>query len=123
MSAKRVLDVGNCGPDHHSLTMMVSRNFDGVSVDQAHQADDAVSLVNENDYSLVVVNRLLDRDGSQGMSVIAELKAAKPELPIMLVTNYQEHQDAAVAAGCVPGYGKNDLFSPTTVELFRGYLA
>ena len=58
-----------------------------------------------------------------GVAVFMVLKATKPELPIMLVTNYQQHQDAAVAAGCVPGYGKNDLFSPTTVELFRGYLA
>lgn len=103
--------------------MMVSRNFEGVAVDQAHQAVDAVSLIDQNEYAMVVVNRLLDCDGSQGMDVITELKAKQPDLPIMLVTNYQEHQDAAIAAGCAPGYGKSDLFSPATVDLFRGYLA
>lgn len=119
---KRVLDIGNCGPDHHSLTMMVSNNF-GATVDQAHQADDALALLAQNQYALVVVNRLLDRDGSSGMDVITQVQEAHSDLPVMLVTNYEEHQKAAVAAGCEPGYGKNDLFNPATVDLLGKYLS
>ena len=119
--SKRVLDVGNCGPDHHSLTMMVTNNFDA-TVDQAHQAGDALSLLAENNYALVVVNRLLDCDRSPGMDVIKQVQEQHPDVPVMLVTNFDEHQKAAVAAGCKPGYGKNDLFSPASIELFSCYL-
>lgn len=119
---KRVLDIGNCGPDHHSLTMMVTQNFDAV-VDRAHRADDALALLAQNDYSLVVVNRLLDEDGSSGMNVVKQVQETHADLPVMLVTNYDQHQRAAVAAGCRPGYGKNDLFSQSTIELFKNYLS
>jgi DNA-binding response OmpR family regulator len=118
---KRVLDIGNCGPDHHSLTKLVAANFDA-AVDQAHQAVDALSLLEQNEYSLVVVNRLLDCDGTAGMAVISQLKAKYPELPVMLVTNFEEHQQAAIEAGCQPGYGKNDLFSDATIALLSKYL-
>jgi len=124
MAGKRVLDIGNCGPDHHSLTMMVTRNFDdNIAVDQAHQAVDALTLLKQHEYALVIVNRLLDCDGTEGMDVVRQVKAEQPDLPVMLVTNFEEHQRAAVEAGCETGYGKNDLFSPGTVELFRKYLA
>ena len=122
MSGKRVLDIGNCGPDHHSLTMMVTRNFEDAVVDQAHQAVDALTLLKQHEYALVVVNRLLDCDGTEGMDVVRQVKAEQPDLPVMLITNYEEHQRAAVEAGCETGYGKNDLFSPSTVELFGKYL-
>lgn len=123
MSVKRVLDVGNCSPDHHSLTMMVTQNFDDTVIDQAHQAVDALTLLKQHTYALVVVNRLLDCDGTEGMDVVRQLKAEQPDLPVMLITNYEEYQQNAVAAGCELGFGKNDLFSPPTVELFSKYLA
>ena len=102
--------------------MMVTKNFDAV-VDQAHQAADALSLLAENDYALVVVNRLLDCDRSPGMDVIKQVQEQHPDVSVMLVTNYEEHQRAAVAAGCEQGYGKNDLFNDATIELFKQYLA
>ena len=102
--------------------MMVTNNFDAV-VDHADQASDALSLLGENEYAFAVVNRLLDCDGSSGMDVVKQVQTAHPTLPVMLVTNYEQHQQAAVAAGCEPGYGKNDLFSPTTVQLFEKYLS
>lgn len=118
---KRVLDVGNCGPDHHSLTKLVTTNFDA-TVDHANQAVDALSLLDKHEYSLAVVNRLLDCDGSEGMDVVRQIKVKRPTLPVMLVTNYDEHQQAAINAGCEPGYGKNDLFSESTVALLTKYL-
>lgn len=119
---KRVLDIGNCGPDHHSLTKLVTNNFDA-AVDQAHQAVDALSMLEKDDYALAVVNRLLDCDGSSGMDVIRQVKEKYSDLPVMLVTNFEEHQAAAVAAGCEPGYGKNDLFSDSTIKLLSNYLS
>ena len=43
------------------------------------------------------------------------------EVPVMLVTNYPEHQALAVAAGAVPGFGKNALNSPQTRECLAPY--
>ena len=119
--SKRVLDVGNCGPDHHSLTKLVTNNFKA-TVDQAHQAVDALTMLDQNQYALAVVNRLLDCDGSSGMEVIRQLKEKQPTMPVMLVTNFEEHQKSAVEFGCEPGYGKNDLFSEATVSLLAKYL-
>jgi hypothetical protein len=40
----------------------------------------------------------------------------------MLVTNFPEHDRAAVEVGAVPGFGKRDLANPTTAERLRQYL-
>ena len=119
---KRVLDVGNCVPDHAAIRELVQQHFDA-EVDQAHQSADALEALNRRDYDLVLVNRKLDCDYSEGTEVIRKMKAAGAEVPVMLVTNYSEHQDAAVELGAVPGFGKLALQAPETLELLRGYLA
>ncbi len=63
-----------------------------------------------------MVNRKLDIDYTDGLEIIRQIKA-DPQLaavPCMLVTNYAEHQQAAVAAGAEPGFGKLELGSPET---------
>ena len=52
-------------------------------------------------YDLVLVNRKLDIDYSDGTEVIRTLKgdSKTADVPLMLVTNYPEHQEAAIAAG------------------------
>ena len=119
---QRVLDIGNCGPDHGAITQLVTAQFDAV-VDGADRAGDALKLLADKDYALVMVNRLLDIDGSPGMDVIKSVKEQYPDLPVMLITNFEEHQQAAVAEGCVPGFGKRELSSNSTVELLGQYLA
>ena len=118
---RRVLDIGNCGPDHGAISQLISAQFDAV-VDQADRAVDALKLLANNDYALAVVNRLLDIDGTPGMDVVKSVQDQYPDLPIMLITNFEEHQQAAIAAGCVPGFGKRELSSNATVELLGQYL-
>ena len=43
--------------------------------------------------------------------------AALAATPVMLVTNYPEHQQAAVEAGAEPGFGKDVLRSAETAAL------
>jgi CheY-like chemotaxis protein len=120
---QRVLDVGNCGPDHGAIRRLVESRFDA-RVDQAHQADDALKALERQPYALVLVNRQLDCDYSDGIEVIRQIKA-RPELadvPVMLVTNYAEHQAAAQQIGAVAGFGKSALASDETVERLRTYL-
>ncbi|QDU87008.1 Transcriptional regulatory protein ZraR [Pirellulimonas nuda] len=120
---KRVLDIGNCGPDHASLTRFFLKHF-GAEVAQANLAADALAKLKEQSFDLAVVNRKLDADYSDGIEVIKQLKAdpATAELPVMLITNYPEHQDAAEKVGALRGFGKLELEKPETVERCRAVL-
>ena len=55
---------------------------------------------------------------SDGIDVIRALKADAElsKTPVMLVTNFAEHQQLAVAAGAVEGFGKQSLRDPATRE-------
>ena len=120
---KTVVDCGNCGPDFHSIRQFVTSNFDAVVV-QSHNAEETLKLLRQRDVALVTVNRKLDRDYSDGMEVVNAIKADEEvgQGPVMLVTNYEEHQQAAMEAGCVRGFGKLALRDPRTVELLQPYL-
>jgi CheY-like chemotaxis protein len=43
-------------------------------------------------------------------------------IPVMLVTNYAEHQDAAVAAGALRGFGKLEFENRSTIERLAAVL-
>lgn len=117
---KRVLDVGNCGPDHASIKSLLARHFD-CQVDQAHGPEDTIAALRESEYHLVLINRKLDRDYSDGIEIIKQLKADAElsELPVMLVTNHAEHQDVAVSIGAERGFGKLQFDEPETVESLK----
>lgn len=121
---KRVVDCGNCSPDHAAIRRMVQANFD-VEVEQTHGAEDTLSQLRSGDVHLLLVNRKLDQDYSDGVDIIRQVKA-DPQLsgiPTMLVTNYEEHQEAAIALGAVRGFGKLSLADPGTIEKLKPYLA
>lgn len=115
---KRVLDVGNCGPDFASITNFLTSQFD-CEVDQAHGLEDALAKLRQDEYALVLVNRKLDRDYSDGIEIIKAIKAdvLLSEVPVMLVTNYAEHQAAAVELGAERGFGKLELDAATAERL------
>ena len=114
--SKRVLDVGNCGPDLAAITSFLTSHFD-CTVDQAHGTDDALEKLRAGSYDLVTINRKLDRDYSDGVEVLKAIKAdaAVADVPVMLVTNLLEHQELAVSLGAVRGFGKLEYDQPETV--------
>ena len=120
---KRVLDVGNCVPDHAAIRRLVEGNFDAEVV-QAHDADDALAALAADCFDLVLVNRKLDRDYSDGIEVIRQIKAEPrtAAVPVMLITNYADHQNLAVAAGAERGFGKLQFDHPETVDRLRAFL-
>ena len=120
---KRVLDVGNCGPDHSSIRHFLDKHFE-CEVLQADGSDDALAALRKGQVDLVLVNRKLDMDYSDGIEVIRQIKAAADvaHVPTMLVTNYEEHHDAAMEIGALRGFGKLDLAKPETVEKLQPIL-
>jgi two-component system chemotaxis response regulator CheY len=120
---KRVLDVGQCGPDHSTIRSYLSRNFD-CEVVQVDDAPGALGQLKAGQFDLVLVNRKLDVDYSDGIEVIRAIKAdaATQSVPVMLVTNYPEHQEAAMAVGAVRGFGKLEFGKPETRDKLAAIL-
>lgn len=120
---KKVLSVGQCGPDHSSICRLIEGNYDAKVV-PANHATDALEKLKTEQFDLVLVNRKLDIDYSNGLEVIKKIKADPQwkDLPVMLITNYAEHQQQAVEAGAVPGFGKLEYDKPETHEKLRLYL-
>ena len=117
---KKILDVGNCAPDHAALVQFLKQNF-SCDVSQANQADDAIATLQDSPFDLVLVNRKLDIDYTDGLEVIKKIKAnsATQTIPVMLITNFPEHQEAAEAVGAVRGFGKLEYNKPETLERVR----
>lgn len=118
--SKKVLDVGNCGPDFGAISRFLTTNFD-CQVDQADHLEDTQTKLRKGDYALVLINRKLDCDYTDGIEILKQIKADDQlsGVPVMLVTNLAEHQDAAVAAGAERGFGKLEFEEAETVERLR----
>jgi CheY-like chemotaxis protein len=58
------------------------------------------------------------------MEILKQIKADAQlrQVPVMLVTNYADHQALAVAAGAEPGFGKLALDTPDTLEKLSRFL-
>jgi len=123
MAQARLLDVGNCDPDHLMIRRMLSEHFD-VEIDRVMFASEAIERMRQTKYDLVLFNRLVFDDGSEGIELVRKAKAdpALAAVPIMMISNFPEAQAASVAAGGVTGFGKAGVGSPETVSLLERYL-
>lgn len=120
---KTVLDVGNCVPDHAAIRSLVTSNF-AAEVLQAHETQDTLAILRRQPVHLVLINRKLDRDYSDGIEILKQIKAdpVLAAIPVMLITNFPEYQQAAVAAGAEPGFGKDELHEAATTEKLARFL-
>ncbi len=120
---KQVLDVGNCGPDHAAIRHLIESNFDAVVL-SAQSTADALSVLKQQTIDLVLVNRKLDIDYSDGLKVIQSIKADDQvgEVPVMMVTNFEEHQVLAQQAGAERGFGKLALQEQETISILERFL-
>ncbi len=122
--SKRVLSIGNCSFDHRALSEVIESNFPA-QVMKADTLPDALSQLKSGPFDLVLVNRQLDSDGSEGLQVIEQMKtdSALRHIPVMMITNFSEHQANAQQAGAVEGFGKHDLQSSEAVDKLRPFLS
>jgi CheY-like chemotaxis protein len=124
MKAKRVLSVGQCWADHGSIVRTFKKEF-GTDVEPAEDAGTALERLRQGEYALVLVNRVFDADGSSGVELIKRVKS-DPTLravPVMLVSNYDDAQAEAAAAGAASGFGKAALGRPQMLERVRPFVA
>lgn len=112
----KILDVGQCGFDGPRMARLWHEAL-GAEVDCANTGDDAVEMLQRTDYDIVLVNRVLASDESSGLEVIERLLMLQREIPVMLVSDLAEAQDAAVALGAVRGFGKAHLGERSTLDL------
>ncbi len=123
-SSPRVLSIGNCGPDHGAIERLLRSRFDAV-VEAAHSAQESLAAIQRQRYDLILVNRVFDHDGDSGLELLKRLKSAESAVstPVMLISNFPEYQEQAVAVGAEPGFGKSSLQDPRTVERLARYLS
>jgi hypothetical protein len=114
----RILDVGQCGVDGPAIMQLLHEEL-GAIVKSAATADEAKRQLASSKFDLVLVNRELAADRSSGVDLIADLVKNGMTVPLMLVSDYPEAQDAAVAGGAVRGFGKSTLEDRTTLQLIK----
>ncbi len=122
MSQKTVLSVGQCRPDSAAISQYMKSHF-GATVLTADLPNEALAVLMESPVDLVLINRLLDMDSSDGLAILTQIRASsKPDIPVMLVSNYPEWQEKAVQMGAVYGFGKAQLNQPETRERLAAIL-
>jgi DNA-binding response OmpR family regulator len=123
MSAKQVLSIGQCRPDQAAISHYLTSHFD-VKVLTADLATETDQMIRELRFDLILINRKLDADYSDGMEILQRLCADKAtaDIPVMLVSNFADWQEKAVALGARYGFGKAELNQPETRQRLRAVL-
>lgn len=121
---KTVLSIGQCRPDQAAITHFLKSRF-GAQVLSTDLADESLQVLADQEVNLVLINRKLDADYSDGMDILKAIKSnpKTAEVPVMLVSNFPEWQEKAVNAGATWGFGKAELNSPETAERLSGLLS
>jgi DNA-binding NarL/FixJ family response regulator len=123
MEMKKVVLVGHCGADGSYLRLAVNKAVKGASVLLAYDEASLKKLIDAGP-DLILLNRQLDYGfpEDEGVGLIKRLRASHPALKMMLVSNYEDAQEAAVQAGALPGFGKRELGTPRVTQLLRAAL-
>lgn len=105
------MSVGQCMIDHPAISRLL--NSLGLEVEKIDTADEALRILKtkKNQYSMVLINRKLHVDNSEGMELLKKIKS-DPEIKdtkVMIISNYKEVQEEALRWGAVYGFGKAEL--------------
>ena len=111
---QRIVLVGHCNPDSSMLRSTIRRVAPDTIVDRASDDEEVAASLPAAD--LLLVNRALDGDfsASDGIELIRSLPPGSPVA--MLISNFPHAQDAAVAAGAAPGFGKSEIGAAHTPQ-------
>lgn len=114
----KILDVGQCGVDGPRMMDLFKAKL-GAQVENAGDAREASRKIQQGAYDIVLINREFAADGGSGIELIRSLRETGVDVPLMLVSDHDDAQEEAVAAGAARGFGKSALSEPATLELIR----
>ena len=117
MPITHVALVGHCGFDSGSLSRFASEVAPDAQVVRVNDQRSLDNLTGPD--TLLLVNRVLDGRfdvGGSGIELIKTLVAQPNPGPVMLISNYDDAQQQAQAAGALPGFGKSQVGDPAVRE-------
>lgn len=110
--------VGHCGPDSFMLRSSIRRAIPDAEIVSFDSDSDVERGMSSAD--LLLVNRLMDGrfENASGIEFIRHMRAASGEHgpAMILVSNFEDAQREAEAAGALPGFGKRELHDESTRE-------
>ena len=123
---KKVLAAGNCDFDHKKLVKLLQSfsqsDADSITVQRATTATEVFDLLRGQNFDLVLLNRVFDRDQAEAIKIIPEIVRMYPQTPVILISNFAEARQQAEAEGGRPGFGKADFHSGKALAVLRPYL-
>jgi len=115
MAIKRLALIGHCGFDSGSLAQFaqdIAPEAEVVRINDQAGLDKVA-----DDQTLLLINRVLDGRfdiGGSGIELIQSLAKREDAPPMMLISNYEDAQQEAEAAGALPGFGKSQIADQAT---------
>ncbi|HWI40962.1 MAG TPA: response regulator transcription factor [Verrucomicrobiae bacterium] len=89
---KKVLVADDHAIYREGLKQIIGMTVDMVVADEACDGQEALRKVRENDYDVVILD--ISMPGRSGLEVLAEMKTAKPKLPVLVLSMHPEEQYA-----------------------------
>lgn len=121
--SKTVLSIGQCSADHASISRLLQTKFQAF-IKTADSIEEAFKHSHNSSIDLILVNRIFDLTGEEGLNFIRDHLAGPAKLiPVILISNYADAQESAVALGARRGFGKAALNSPETEKILREFLS
>lgn len=110
MPIQRIALIGHCGFDSGSLARFAEDVAPNAEVLRVNDQERLNEIADAN--TLLLVNRVLDGCfdvGGSGIALIESIARQDDASPTMLVSNYEDAQQQAEAAGALPGFGKSQI--------------
>jgi DNA-binding NtrC family response regulator len=95
MNPPRVLLVDDDAALLQALPKAIGLRLEGVTVDTCDNAADALKRLAATDYDAIISD--IKMPGMDGLALLAEIRAVRPDTPTLLITGHGQH-DLAVQA-------------------------
>lgn len=120
---KTILSVGQCNFDHSQISQFITSHIE-CSIIRMNTVNQALEYLQKQKVDLVLVNRIIDSDQTDGILLVEQIKkdSTLQRIPIMLVSDLKEYQENAVELGAVLGFGKSQLDSEKSWKLVQSAL-
>ena len=113
----KVVLVGHCGPDEWMLRSAISRALPDIDIVAVHDEDQLKTYLSAG--NLLLMNRALDGDFSVSLAVDLLPDTIASGARVMVISNFEDVQQAALSVGACRGFGKSDVNATATADLLK----